>query len=140
MKMKIHSKIMILVVLQWIPSHCDISGNEEADKLSKAGSRLEQPTHPVSYPEVKTLIKSRFRQQWYTHRNLAGAEKDSLQDLDRWQQTLIFRLRTGHCRLLHHLHRLKISHTNICPCGTGIQDPEHILQDCPTYTAERSTT
>ncbi|XP_076456403.1 uncharacterized protein LOC143290772 [Babylonia areolata] len=26
------------VVLQWIPSHCGIGGNEEADRLSKAGS------------------------------------------------------------------------------------------------------
>ncbi|XP_076446536.1 uncharacterized protein LOC143283934 [Babylonia areolata] len=31
------------VVQQWIPSHCGIGGNEEADRLSKADSKLEQP-------------------------------------------------------------------------------------------------
>ena len=106
--------------------------------MSKAGSRLQQPTHPVSYPEAKTLIKSRFRQKWREERNLSD-EKDSIQDLDRGQQTIIFRLRTGHCRLLHHLYRLRISHTPTCPCETGIQDPEHVLQSCPTYTRERTT-
>ncbi|XP_076470024.1 ribonuclease H-like [Babylonia areolata] len=41
------------VVLQWIPSHCGIGGNEKADRLSKAGSKLEQQADPVSYSEEK---------------------------------------------------------------------------------------
>ena len=36
----------------------------------------------------------------------------------------IFRLTTGHCQLLCHLHRLKISHSDECPCGTGLQTPQ----------------
>ena len=44
-------------------------------------------------------------------------------DLESWQRTIIFRLRTRHCRLLSHMHRLKISPTMECPRGTGIQDP-----------------
>ena len=32
------------VTLQWIPSHCGVGGNEEADRLSKMGSKLEQST------------------------------------------------------------------------------------------------
>ena len=36
------------------------------------------------------------------------------------------------------MHRLKISPSMECPCGTGTQDPEHILQECPTYTIERT--
>ena len=26
------------------------------------------------------------------------------------------------------------SHTNECPCGSGVQYPEHILQNFPTHT------
>ena len=52
----------------------------------------------------------------------------------------IFRLRTGHCQLLSHLHRLKISHSDECPCGTGPQTPNHILQSCPTFDDLRRQT
>ena len=40
---------------------------------------------------------------------------------------MIFTLKTGHCRLLSHLYRLNLSHTNQCPCGTVIWTPEHLL-------------
>ena len=33
----------------------------------------------------------------------------------------ILRLRTEHCQLLSHLHRLKISHSDECPCSTSPQ-------------------
>ena len=46
---------------------------------------------------------------------------------------MTFRLRTGHCHLLPLLYRLNLSHTNECPCCTGSQTPEYILQDCPIY-------
>ena len=47
------------LVLQWIPSHCGIYGNEEADRLSKKGSKLDQYENPVSYDEAKTLLRFR---------------------------------------------------------------------------------
>ena len=67
-------------------------------------------------------------------------EEDSIHQLDRAAQVTIFRLRTGHCQLLSHLHRLKISHTDECPCGTGPQTPNHILQSYPTFDDLRRQT
>ena len=61
-----------------------------------------------------------------------GTEEDSIHQLDRAAQVTIFRLKPGHCQLLSHLHRLKISHSDACPCGTGPQTPNHILQSCLT--------
>lgn len=29
------------ITLQWIPSHCNIDGNESADKLAKVGSMMD---------------------------------------------------------------------------------------------------
>ena len=91
----------------------------------------------MSYAETKTLIKNRFHQNWKQRRHIT-AEDTSLRELDRWQQTTIFRLRTGHCQILSHLYRLMLSHTNECLCGTGVQDPEHILQNSPIHTLERT--
>ena len=48
-------------MLQWIPSHCGISGNEEADRLAKAGTLEQQPHDLTSSKEQTTIIKSTFK-------------------------------------------------------------------------------
>ena len=100
---------------------------------------MEQFSHPVSYKEAKTIIKNEFR-ALLREKHGDGLQFDAIHHLDRRQQTTIFRLRTGHCRLLSHMHRLGISHTPECPCNTGIQSAEHILQDCPTFSDLRKKT
>ena len=127
------------VSLQWTPSRCGVRGNEEADRLSKMGSKLGQSAHPMSYSETKSILRNNFRTEWRQRLDI-GAEEDSIHQLDRAAQVTIFRLRTGHCQLLSHLHRLKISHSDECPCGTGPQTPNHILQSCPTFDDLRRQT
>ena len=124
------------VNVQWIPAHCGLAGNEEADRLAKSGSRLEQPSRPVSYREAKTLIKHQSRTHWKQHHS--HPSDDQITHLQRHQQTTIFRLRTGHCRLRAHLYRLGLSHTPDCHCETGPQTPEHILQFCPLFQDART--
>lgn len=38
----------IVLVLQWIPSHCDIPGNEQPDTFAKKGATQPQPKKSVS--------------------------------------------------------------------------------------------
>lgn len=45
------------IVLQWIPGHSDIQGNEIADKLEKEGAMYSQFQPSLSLEEIKTLPK-----------------------------------------------------------------------------------
>nr|KAG5699264.1 hypothetical protein BaRGS_000466 [Batillaria attramentaria] len=89
-------------VIQWVPSHCNIHGNEEADRLAKDGSRLPQEEQELNFEEAKTIVREiqrrRWRQEHPDHNN-----SDGYYHLSREDQVIIVRLRTGHCRLKHHM-------------------------------------
>ncbi|GFR91038.1 reverse transcriptase [Elysia marginata] len=119
------------LVLQWIPGQVDIFGNDVADQLAKEGSMIEQIQHNPSYNEAKTLINSALDCQWRQEHPQHNS-KDAIHKLSRAEQVTIFRLRTGHNRLKHHLFsRFRIGDGPNCPCGANRQDAQHVLQDCP---------
>ena len=101
---------------------------------------MEQFSHPVTYREAKTIIHNQFQSQWKRRLGALESGADPIHQLQRHQQTVLFRLRTGHCRLLSHLHRLKMAYTDQCPCGTGPQTPEHVLLHCPAHETLRNQT
>ena len=71
--------------------------------------RLEQSTHPMSYSGSKTILRNNFRTEWRQRLDI-GAEEDNIHQLGRAAEVTIFWLRTGHCQVLFHLHRLKMSY------------------------------
>ena len=122
-----------------IPNHAKCShgwilkGNEAADSLAKEGTTKEQVDRSTSYPEVKTILKAKQHSKW-RHKHPRYNKADLYYLLTRREQVTVFRLRTGHNRLNYHLYsKLRIGHTEQCPCGTGSQTTEHLLQSCPTY-------
>ena len=72
---------------------------------------------------------------WHHHLTTPRYNKaDPYYLLTRREQVTVFRLRTDHNRLSYHLYsKLCIGHTEQCPCGTGSQTTEHLLQSCPIY-------
>ena len=54
----LHNIKCFRTVLQWIPSHCGLKGNKEADKMAKLGAKLEQQNNPISLKEMKSITKS----------------------------------------------------------------------------------
>ncbi|XP_073972789.1 uncharacterized protein [Rhodnius prolixus] len=44
------------LAFQWIPAHCGLPGNEQADNLAKQGSQCDQPDHAVCYASAKRVI------------------------------------------------------------------------------------
>ena len=46
------------IILQWIPAHCGIQGNEKADILAKKGSKIMQKEkQKLSYESIKQIVK-----------------------------------------------------------------------------------
>ena len=125
------------VVLQWIPAHTGIRGNEMADQLAKEGREKEQPPSHLSYREVKTLIHNKKKAIFHCKTEGYNPNQDALHQLARHQQTIIFRLRTGHCRLNSHLKRIGVKTSAQCPCGEANQTPEHYLQSCSFHQQAR---
>ena len=120
------------IMLQWIPSHCGVLGNEQADRMAKLGALKEQPDNSVNYTEMKTIINTLFK---------APQTSDSYHELSRQEQVIIFRLRTQHTRLRQHMYRcFKLVQSPKCQCGEADQSVEHILQHCKTHRALRQET
>ena len=93
------------VVLQWIPAHTAIRGNENCRSARKR--RKGKGATPI------TCVLQRSQNSSIINRKPSSTggynpNQDSLHQLPRHQQTIIFRLRTGHCRLNSHLKRIGI--------------------------------
>ena len=66
---------------------------------------------------------------------------DPIHGMTRSQQTIIFRLSTGHSRLRQHMYkRFKLGDSEICPCGQAPQNTEHVLQACSSHRQIRART
>ena len=86
---------------------------------------------------MKTIMKAKQRSKW-RHKHQRYNKADPYYLLTRREQVTVFRLRTGHNSLNYHLYsKLRIGHTEQCPCGTGSQTTEHLLQSFPTYESLR---
>ena len=131
------------VTLQWIPSHCEIPGNERADTLAKKGAQSEQPNIPVSLATAKQIIKANNKIERLNNWALCGKgrsmfahmptpnKKDPNNTLKREDQVTIFRLRTQHIPLNAHLNRIKADHAPTCPlCDHPQETVKHFLFDC----------
>ena len=101
---KLISRHHIQVVLQWIPGHAGIRGNEAADTLAKQGAGQPQPEVPTTYETAVKMIKSNLKEEWLNDwiRNTTGRAlynhmstpkpKDPVNLLRRGEQSTIFRL------------------------------------------------
>lgn len=127
------------VVLQWIPAHCGVEGNEKADMLAKKGTLIQQSKiNYLSYKSVqlytKMKIKSHIAEQnkiqcetkiWKTL-----LEPDTIPNSPRSIAVASFRLETGHDCLAAHLHRIKLldsPHCIVCKDTNTIMNKDHLM-------------
>jgi hypothetical protein len=117
-----------------VSAHCNIYGNEEADRLAKEGSKMKQNKKVLSYNAIKshvcTAVKSCTKKKW----EKASKGKQWLEAVTRkvkWRnrqtETAQFRLETGHDLLAKHLHKLGITDSNKCTlCATEQHTRGHL--------------
>ena len=96
-----------------------------------------RPDHRVMvFSSSKTLSKKKWKQQ---HPNYK--QSDSLHKLNRTEQVILFRLRTGHNRFNTHMYnKFKVGESGMSPCNVDVRTAEHLLQHCPLHDAKRRDT
>ncbi|GFV90542.1 putative RNA-directed DNA polymerase from transposon BS [Trichonephila clavipes] len=122
------------VHFQWIPSHVDIFGNEQADRFAREGCSLLTTSSPaITYSEHQSKVNRQLSKEWKippSHHWYAAREPGSFLDLncDRASKTAISRLASGHTKSLSFFEGRKTF--KFCSkCKVQQASAEHIL-DC----------
>ena len=105
----------------------------QIDWPKKGGQQLLEKTRHF-------LRRSKNHHQEEAEKNMAPAAPRTQKTnypyylLSKTEQVCIVRLRTGHSRILHHMHtKFRIGESSVCPCGTASMTVKHLRQDCSTH-------
>ena len=147
------------VHLQWVPAHCGILENEQADSLAKEASALEQSSTPLEASSVTRAAARLARKQWRLtwpdgwfkdifRERLPGPIRGD----DRGTAVDVHQLRAGHWSASEQwLHRIGRSPSPDCAgcadprcpaalcrvCREEADTPRHVLLRCPSLCGRR---
>jgi len=132
--------------IQWVPSHCGITGNEEADAAANSARLLPGARRPISMRGILPVIKKNIvdpptRPEYACLDEIYSCyskERES-QISSRWDQTYLARLRgTHHWDLRTQLNRVDESYSALCPrCGLADDTTPHLLTCVGTMAARQ---
>lgn len=130
----------------WIPGHCGITGNNEADHLAGTGYQMPRFTNTVPLKDIKKWIKRIVNNHWsriWSENTPAQLRKikgspDPWEDLASLKdQRVVSRLRTGHVKFAYNFGR-GVFQRDCDLCGTH-NTVEHVVIRCPKYHFPRET-
>ncbi|XP_073989695.1 uncharacterized protein [Rhodnius prolixus] len=125
------------VILQWIPSHCGLSGNEEADRLAKLSAKMTQPEGPIPFETTSRICRTKAKKRTAElHTTLSEGKRWAImrdnvlpKNLPRSVAVACFRLVTGHDYLQAHLFKIGVvDNPNCVLCGNGPMTGDHLLE------------
>ena len=133
----------------WVPGHCGIPGNTQADNYAKQALNLPQIIDlPTDYHSMKSSLRravmKAWQQQWtaiprYTQlRQIKpGIEAwPTAQRTNRHEEKVLARLRLGHTFYTHR-YILSREPRPVCPRCDCLLTVTHFIIDCPIYDIER---
>lgn len=144
------------IIIQWIPAHIGISGNEIADALAKDAILTENHEIEISLPpeDIQRICIDTIHTHWeeeFKHRtqhkgkfnaNILQTPKHKTwfhkSNLSNKQIKIINRLRSGHAYDKKFKHLMKFEDTNICDTCNIIEDAKHIIENCSKHNNFRS--
>ena len=154
-----HAALQVLssrntVTVKWVEAHKGHWGNEEADKLAKAGTISDIKKDgclPQSYIKLKIneTVREMDKSDWsitdYRHTNLTLGpnSKTTAKDMkslekDRNKYRAAVQLISGHIALNGHLHKMQLEDTKTCPlCEMEDETTNHFLGTCPALAQLR---
>lgn len=154
-KMIYHITSMGRVVhLAWVPAHSNIPGNESVDAIAKAATTTGDKVYNIlstwqdNFTQIKSFLRSTqnrefmqdTRQSTYYSRHvdvLMDAPWFKCARYSRSEISLLIRVRTNHALTPHRLHLMKLRDNDICDCGYGRGDLNHIFLSCTLFEEER---
>ena len=132
----------------WVPAHCDIRGNELADKVAKEATKFSKNcTNPILFSDIKTFLKSQINRKcklfWNTQVDnklfqvdSSIGKKDFSGFRNRLEEIKFTRLRLGHTKITHEFRFLGINQP-ICEICLSDLTIYHILIECPKFEQKR---
>ena len=139
------------IVLQWIPAHCGIQGNVQADDAAKAGhdASREMVEIPFSRKDAAALVSAhawRFQRSLWTdashqygplYKIDPSCDFDMPRDLNRQEEACLHRIRLNVAYTNYFKNKIKLSDSPLCvPCNVS-EDLKHVLCECRRYVSER---
>jgi len=139
------------ITILWTPSHCDIRGNERADREAKAAAARMPEFIPVPYTDWYKLIRSKCRLSWREEwmnsgRHLVEIKSEpgkwnSKGGICRRDEVVINRLRLGHTNLTHSYLFDPAIQRPMPPCelcGDAAMTVKHVLLECENLRRARN--
>ena len=137
------------VILQWVPGHCGLAGNELADQAANHARSADGPRTGISYGAAKSYWRRMIRDPPPSHHRTRMVYGDGPPrpcnnpnagpPLTKREAVILARLRSGHSFILAaYRHQIGKSPSPTCPkCEEEEESLEHWFQRCPATLHKR---